>query len=103
MAEITFTFNGSQIIIQCLMEEKMKDIFKRFTNKSNIDINSLFFIYDGNIIDENLKLNEIINSIDKQSNKMNILVYNNNSIKENEGIIKSKEIICPQCKENCLK
>ena len=103
MAEITFTFNGSQIIIQCSMEEKMKDIFKRFTNKFNIVINSLIFIYDGNIIDENLKLNEIINSIDKQSNKMNILVYNNNSIKENEGIIKSKEIICPQCKENCLK
>ena len=102
MAEIKFMFNGSQIIIQCSKEEKMKDLFKRFANKSNTDINSIIFLYDGNKINEDLKLNELINSIDKQSNKMSILVYNKNTIKENEGVIKSKEIICPKCKENCL-
>ena len=105
MAEIVFNYKGEEITIQCLKEEKMKDIYKRYSIKSKININSVFFLYNGSKVNEEMAFNEIANTIDKQSGKMKILVYDNinNDIGTlNEGLIKSKQIICPKCKENCL-
>ena len=65
----------------------------------------MFFLYNGSKVNEEMAFNEIANTIDKQSGKMKILVYDNinNDIGTlNEGLIKSKQIICPKCKENCL-
>ena len=39
MAEIVFNYKGEEITIQCLKEEKMKDIYKRYSIKSKININ----------------------------------------------------------------
>ena len=39
-----------------------------------IDINKIYFIYNGNKINENFTFSEVINSEDKERNKMNILV-----------------------------
>ena len=102
MANVIFNYKGKETIIQCNLNEKIKDILKRYTNKIEIYISKLYFIYNGNKINDNLILNEIINGEDKRRNTMNILVYENNEaiIKENQ--IKSKEIICPKCNENIL-
>ena len=80
----------------------MKDIFNKYANKVQIDINSIFFLYGGNRINEELTLNKLVNSLDIK--EINILVYEKikTIINEEEGIIKSKEIICPKCYENCL-
>ena len=105
MAEIVFNYKGEEITIQCLKEEKMKDIYKRYSIKSKININSVFFLYNGSKVNEEMAFNEIANSIDRQSGKMKILVYDNKNNEidtPNEGLIKSKQIICPECKENCL-
>jgi hypothetical protein len=104
MAEIIFTFNGQKTTIQCTNEEKMSDIFKKYESKTKIDINSVFFLYNGDIIKEELTFNDLANKDDSQTKKINILVCNQNCIEtnENEGIIRSKEIICPKCYENCL-
>ena len=104
MTNILFTFNGVETLIQCKIEEKMKDIFKRFCNKIQFDINSLFFLYNGGKINENLTFNELANKLDKQYGKMNILVYKQGTTisNVNEGNVKSKEIICPKCNENCF-
>ena len=45
MAEAIFNYNGVNTVIQCNLEEKMKDIMNNFTNKIHKDLNSLNFIY----------------------------------------------------------
>ena len=75
MTEIIFNYNGIITIIQSSQEEKMKDIFKKYTLKLEKDINSLFFVYSGNIIiNDELNFEMIANKDDKLRNKMNIMV-----------------------------
>ena len=90
MAKVIFSFNGIQTIIQCLKEDKMKNICNKYASKINININSLIFIYGGNKINYEISFQEQANSIDKERNEMNILVYK----EENEN-----EIKCPKCGE----
>jgi hypothetical protein len=64
----------------------------------------LYFLYGGNTINEELKLGDLPNPLDKKKNKINIMVFekDNELLDDKEGIIKSKEIICPKCYEICL-
>ena len=88
-AIVEFTFMGNKMIIQCMKEEKMKDICKRYSIKIERHINTLLFIYNGNIINLELSFEEQANIIDKNNRKMNIIV----DIKEID------EFICPKCGE----
>ena len=103
MSEVIFEFNGEIINIFCNEEEKMKEICKKLSTKIQIELNELLFLYNGNIINTELIFKDIINEDDKERKKMNILVQliNSNIINE-KNIIKSKEIICPECKENAI-
>ena len=74
MAKVIFNYKGIETIIQCNINDKIKDIYKRYETKIGINISKLFFIYNGNQINNNLKLNEIINEEDKKRNIINILV-----------------------------
>ena len=65
-------------------------------------MSKLFFIYNGNKINDNSILNEIINEEDKRRKIMNILFNENNETIIKENKIESKEIICPKCYENIL-
>ena len=72
----------------------MKHILKRFANQVEKDITNLYFLYNGNIINLDKKLKELLN---KEGNidEINILV---NEYEKNENINllkKSQEIICP--------
>ena len=101
MTEIIFNYNGIITIIQSSQEEKMKDIFKKYTLKLEKDINSLFFVYSGNIIiNDELNFEKIANKDDKLRNKMNIMVNDKNYPELKSPIKKSKDIICPKCFEN---
>ena len=105
MAEVIFIFNGQQTVIQCSTDEKMKDIYKRYSVKINIDINGVYFLYNGASINLESTFNEIASKNDKNENKMKVLVYshsNDNNNNENASFIKSPEIIGPKCGENCL-
>ena len=88
MSIAIFLFNGNEIKIQCSKEDKMKDICLKFVSKINMNINEIYFIYGGNIINLELKYKEVVNKID--NNEMKILVYE----KEKEGLI------CPNCGGN---
>jgi len=81
MSEAKFNFEGQQIMIQCSKDDLMKDICLKLSIKINKDLNNLYFLYGGNILNLNKKLNEL------GSNEINILVYE----KEKEGIK------CPNC------
>jgi len=107
MCEIIFTYKGLDTLIQCQNEEKVKEVINRYIQKIGIDINSIYSIYGGSIVNNELTINELIKPSDKNENKMNLLVYNIEEEKENlqstnEGLVKSKIIICPKCYENCL-
>jgi len=103
MAEVIFNYNGKETIIQCNIEVKMKAIFNKFFEKTRLDKYSIYFIYSGNNnINEELTFEELANQDDKIRNKMNIIVRDNN-IPYNKNTVlikKSKDIICPICKEN---
>ena len=103
MAEIilNFIYNNHELKIPAKRNEFMKDIFKRYIIKIEKNINDIYFLYNGNKINDEIKLEEI-NNLD---NNINILVYEYMDIDENENkytIKHSKDIICPICSENCL-
>ena len=101
MVEVLFIYEGQQIIIQSNnLEEKIKDIINKFKIKiKEEENNNLYYIYNGDKINEELELNQIIK--EKNIKNISILVYNKNN-KEKEKVIISNEIICPECKENIL-
>ena len=103
-SQIELSYDGVNTTIQCRANEKLKDIFKNFKFKVKAENKMLIYMYNGNILkNEELTFNEVANPEDKKRNKMNILVV------EGEGqpvqppqdyIIKSNNIICPECKED---
>ena len=46
-----FFFNGKEIKIEYYDDSKIYDVAKKFTRKIGKDINSLYFIYKGEILD----------------------------------------------------
>ena len=101
MAQVEFCYNGISTIIQCKLKEKMKDVFQKFKVKAQIGNKNLFYSYDGKVgINEESTFEKIANTDDKKRKKMNVIVFENEIQKEKKNMIKSKNIICPECKEN---
>ena len=100
--EIEFNYEGRIINIQSNTDEKMEDIIKRFSNKTGKTKEELYFLYNGDMLNENLSCNSQAKEYDIKRNKMSIIV--NNKLDENsdeeESLVKSKYIICPECKES---
>ena len=57
-ANAIFTLNGIDLKIQCKTDEKMKDICLKYASKIKTNINSLIFLYGGNQINKEFRLNE---------------------------------------------
>lgn len=100
MVDVEFTFNNAKSIIQCNLEDKMKDIFLKYSSKMQSDVNSFCFLYGGDKINEEITLKELI----KSNNEMKILVV---QIDEplpvpNQSLVRSKYITCPECQEDIL-
>ena len=96
LSTVIFSLNGNQTRIKCSINEKMRDIVNRFNKDLNMDMNNAQYLYGENQVNLELTFYQQASMIDKQRKEMNILVY------INEGIVKSKDIICPKCNENCL-
>ena len=47
MIDVEFNFSGVKTLIQCKSNEKIKNICQNFANKIQIDLNNLYFSYDG--------------------------------------------------------
>ena len=109
MTEIEFNYEGEKLIIQGNLDEKLEEIIKRFTIKAQKSKGDLIFLYGGSLINEELTIKEQASEEDIKRNKICILVQDNTDIEYddndeiNGNLIKSKYIICPECKENiCL-
>ena len=103
MITVEFNYNGQTINIQGNEEDQMETIIQKFTTKANItDLNSNYFIYDGYILKDQIAIKDIANSEDKKSKIMHILVNSMETETDKEKLLKkTKEIICPECKDSC--
>ena len=103
MVEVEFNYKQNKINIQSNMNDIFEDIIQKYINKTNLDINNIFFISNGTIINKKDRLENIMSESDKRNKKIIILVNSINSTIniENANIKKSKDIICPLCKEIC--
>ena len=103
-SKVIFEYSGLKISIQCKGNEKMKDIAERFKSKIGLKANDLIYLYNAIQINLEKTFNEEAKDNDKQNKEMIVTVHDslnliNNS--SNKVPIKSKDIICPICKENC--
>ena len=74
MAEVIFNYEGIETIIQCNINDKMKDIINKYLIKIEKRKDNLYYLYNGNKINYELTFNEQANDLDKNRNKMNIIV-----------------------------
>ena len=102
MAEAIFNYEGINTTIQCEINEKMKDIINRFLIKLEKKENNLYYLYNGTQINYELTFNEQANDIDKNRKKMNIIVTKSEDAQNIIKEIVSKDVICPECRENSL-
>ena len=89
MAEVIFVYKENKIKIQCLEEEKIKNICNKYASKIKKNINSLYFLYGGNQINFELTFKEQANNLDNERKIMNVLVYDQDN----------NELKCPKCGE----
>ena len=86
MAQATFILNNLPTVIQCDRKEKMKKFIDKYSSKLGEDISSLFFLYNGKMLNDTLTFDESANSMDKEAGKMSILVQYKNDDKDNINI-----------------
>jgi len=96
--KLIFAFNGKLEEMEFKKEELIFNIFQKYAERIGQTIEKLFFLYNGDLINPRKTLEDLCH--DKN---LKLLVYElETDEKENENIIKSKNAICPICKELCL-
>jgi len=94
---VKFIFEGNILTIQCKKNDYMKDIFKKYAVKVNKDIDHIYSLYGGDMINKEAQLSKFL----KEDKEVVILVIELNE-EINEILKISKDIICPCCKEICV-
>ena len=98
MSIITFLFRGSEVPIQCTKKEKLVTIIQKFCENAQVSRNNVNFLFNGRILDEQLTEDKI--PMNDQNKKFIVVDYNNDDDDDQiDIVIKSKEVICPKCKE----
>lgn len=91
--------NGQQISIQCQQNETIENLYTRCLSKfcQKPDFNGVSFLYNGKIAQPSMPLYQVMNSYDKNRNRLTIIVNKNE-----DGFVKHKDVICPECLEPIL-
>ena len=100
MIQIEFNYNQQFTNIQAQLNEKFRNVINSFIQKSLLNPDSIYYIANGNIINPEQTVENQMNEMDKQNQKLKVLV---NLIQQDntnmQVIIKSKDIICSLCHE----
>ena len=103
MAEITFTYNQNQIMVQCQEKELFKEAITKFSNKiGSIIISDFYFISCGKLIEYNQPIDIIFKKELDNKSSIQVLVCSFNERYPQQNFNLSKEIICPKCNEPCI-
>ena len=98
--KVKYNFQGQQVEIKCKRSEYIKDIIKQYAKNLEKGLENIYFLYKGNIINKEMKIEEMIKS---EENELQILVYElENDDKKEEKLKDSEGFICPSCKEMCF-
>ena len=93
MSKIIFTFNESQITINCKNNELISKICQRFFSIVDIDKSKIYFLYLGKKVNEELTFNQLISEEGKKTKTINFLVKekieSKTKKKENKNKIKN--------------
>ena len=61
MSKVEFNYRGNISVIQCQENQKMVEICNIFITKSNINKKDLFFVYDGIVLLNLIKIKHLFN------------------------------------------
>ena len=94
MLEVNFMYNN-QMKIYCQPKDLLKDIFKKFTTKANIEDKNIFYFFNCIII------NNLNQTIEELTNQKSFIIFPTTfeNFDPNKYMkIESNEVICPECK-----
>ena len=103
MVEIEFNFNQAITNIQAKLDDPFQDVINKFMQKSLLQPGSVNFLANGKVINPNESVENHMSNLNKENKKMKIIVtmIENDEQNKEQIISKSKDIICPRCKEPC--
>ncbi len=73
---VEFIFEGYPVIIYCRKDDKMKDIINKFSIKASVKRDSIYCLYSGKLIDDNITIKQLINSQKKRWKNIYISLFN---------------------------
>ena len=103
MVEIEFDLNQQILTVQANLNDIFQVAINSYIKKSLLDPESVFFLANGKQIEPNKTIESQMSNLNKASKKMKVLVQ---FIKKDtivNAFIQSNEVICPECKEPCLR
>jgi len=92
MAKVEFMYDGQKIDVYCNETDKFDRIIQKFCTKVQKDKNSLCFLYNGQIINNNLTFLNLANSFDKKRKVISLIVTEQYAKKDSKLIIENKEL-----------
>ena len=102
MVDIDFDLNQSHTVIQANLTDIFQNVINKYFQKSLLKPQSVAFIVNGKQVNPSESIQSHMSKLDKDQNKLKVLV---NMIESNdtpkEVITKSEVIICPECNEPC--
>ena len=96
MIKVFFVYKGVETEMQCNQNDVMENIFKKFANKVETNISTLYFLYNGKIIEKNMKLISLMNDDSKRNQTIKIIAIDG-AEEQNKTIKRSEDVICPKC------
>ncbi len=69
MINIFFTFESETIAIQANLEDKMIDVINKYITKTSLDIENIYFLYNGFFLEKDLVVNKIISDVNREEKK----------------------------------
>ena len=101
MVEIEFNYQQTKIVIQSFLTDTLQVAINKFIEKSKLNLNNIYFLSNGKNVKKTDKIESIISNLEWKNKKMVILVVDISTTTTKIKSIKSKDIICPKCKELC--
>ena len=101
MVSIEFNFNQTITIIKANLSDTFEMSFNEFYQKTSIQPNSVYFTNDTIQLKPEESIESYMNLLNKHDNILKVFVYPINEDNKNNVFVQSKDIICPQCKDQC--
>ena len=102
MVDIDFDLNQSHTMIQANLTDQFQDVINKYLGKTLLKPESVAFIVNGKQVNSSESVQSHMSKLDKEQNKLKVLVNMIESIDAPQAVnTKSEEIICPECKEPC--